>query len=44
MNYTSGQIEAIDQAFKDKLLSGDSAMVKEAGLLSGTQYFRTRIR
>lgn len=44
MNYTSDQIEAIDQAFKDKLMSNNSEMVKEAGLLSGTQYFRTRIR
>lgn len=42
--YTSEQIKAIDQQFKDKLLSDNSEMVKEAGLLGGTSYFRTRIR
>lgn len=41
--YTSDQIAAINQEFKDKLLSDDSAMVKQAGL-AGTTYFRTRIR
>ena len=43
MAYTSEQIKAVDQEFKDKLLSNDSAMVKQAGL-PGTTYFRTRIR
>lgn len=41
--YTSDQISAINQEFKDKLLSDDTRMVKEAAL-AGTTYFRTRIR
>lgn len=41
--YTSEQIKAVDQEFRDKLLSNDSAMVKQASL-PGTTYFRTRIR
>lgn len=41
--HTSDQIAAINQEFKDKLLSDDSAMVKQAGR-AGTTYFRTRIR
>lgn len=42
--YTSDQIDAINQEFLDQLNSGDANMVKSAGLLGGTNYFRTRIR
>ena len=41
--YTSEKIAAINQEFKDKLLSSDRDMVKQAAL-AGTSYFRTRIR
>ena len=41
--YTSEQIKAVDQEFRAKLFSDDSAMVKQAGL-EGTPYFRTRLR
>lgn len=37
------RVEALNQEFKDKLLSGDQSMVKTAGL-AGTEFFRTRIR
>lgn len=43
MAYTSEQIKAIDQEFRDKVLSENSDMVKQASL-PGTTYFRTRIR
>lgn len=41
--YTSEQIKAVDQEFRDKIFSNDSAMVKTAGI-PGTTYFRTYIR
>lgn len=37
------RVAALNQEFKDKLLSGDQNMVKTAGL-AGTEFFRTRIR
>lgn len=41
--FTSEQIAAVNQQFKDQIFSGDKDMVKQAGL-AGTSYFRTRIR